>query len=262
MRIGTSGRAGLLVTLCLLAACNDATEPNPAPAAPKELAGTAWVQAGWDDGAQALVFRRTETLAGEVVGYAFGEDSALVYRSFGWCATPPLTYFDVEGSWEELDATRIRVTHALVLPAGTVCYEIVACTADELKLRECPAAADPAPSTDPLQGRWQGTYTLVRAYGTPNEIKETGDVTFAVNGDKFRLTSDRPRLPPEAAGPITVGDDVVLVDELFHTADYDWTLNIDGPFTYAVGAGTLVLEQHDAKHERLRTFILRRADGE
>ena len=260
MRIVLSGCAGLLAALVLLAACDDATEP--APAAPPELAGTAWVQAGWDDAAQALVFRRTDALAGDVVGYAFGEDGALVYRSFGWCATPPLTFFDIEGTWEELEADRIRVTHALALPEGTICYEIVACTASELKLRECEALADPSPAADPLQGRWQGAYTLVHAYGTPDETKETGDVTFVVDGGQFRLTSDRPRLPPAAAGPLTVGDDVVLVDELFHTADYDWTLNIKGPFAYAVGAGTLVLEQHDTKRQRLRTFILQPAADE
>jgi hypothetical protein len=250
----------LLAALVLAAGCGDATEPTAA--APADLAGTAWVQAGWDTDGQAMVFRRTDRLAGEVVGYAFGEDGALVYRSFGWCATPPLTYFDVEGVWERLDGGRIRVTHPLVLPEGTVCYEIVALTADELKLRECAAAADAPPAADPLQGRWEGTYTIVHDYGAPTAVKETGDVTFVVAGDKFRVTGDRPRLPPDAAGPVTVGDEVVLVDELFHTADYDWTLNVDGPFTYAVGAGTLVLEQHDAVRKRLRTFILQRVVGE
>jgi len=123
---------GLALAALVFGACDDAAAPPPPP---PDLAETAWIQESWDDEDQALVFRRTDDLSGEVVGYAFGGDGSLVYRSFGWCATPPLTYFDQEGTWQQLDATHVRLDYPGALPTGTVFYEVVALTAKQLKLR-------------------------------------------------------------------------------------------------------------------------------
>lgn len=260
MRSGKQWILVLTVALAPLGACNDAAAPPPT--APADLAGTAWIQDAWDTYGQAMVFRRTDRLEGEVVGYAFGGDGVLVHRSFGWCATPPLTYFDEQGSWEQLDDTHIRLVYPGAIPSGTLSYEIVSLTATVLKLRAYEPAADTPATVDPWQGRWVGTYTVVHDRGEPGAVQETGNVVFVVDGDKFRVTAERPLLPPDAAGPLAVASEVTLVDELFHTADYDWTLNLGGAFAYVLGDGTLVLEQDDAAHKRLRTFILQRAAGE
>ena len=126
---------GLALAPLFLGACDDAAAPPPPPAT--DLAETAWIQESWAAEDQTLVFRRTDDLSGEVVGYAFGGDGSLVYRSFGWCATPPLTYFDQPGTWQQLDATHVRLDYPGALPAGTVFYEVVALTAMQLKLRHC-----------------------------------------------------------------------------------------------------------------------------
>lgn len=36
-----------------------------------------------------------------------------------------------------------------------------------------------------------------------------------------------------------------------HTADFDWTLIIDGEFSVTTKDSTVVLEQYDAEHDRL-----------
>jgi len=138
MRRDMWGALVLLAVVAALPACNDAAAP-PAPQL-SELTGTTWVQAGWDTDTQAIVYKRTDELAGEVVGYAFRDDGALVYRSFGWCATPPLTFFDVAGSWDQPDAAHLHVVYPGAIPDGELHYEILLLTADELRLHRLETA--------------------------------------------------------------------------------------------------------------------------
>ncbi len=128
----------VLAALAFLAACSGATEPLAA--APTDLAGTAWVSRGHDPAADALVFEAVATLEGEVVGYAFGAGGRLVHRSFGRCATPPLTFFDVEGTWRPVPGKRLELSHPGLLPENPAVYEVVQRTATALHLRRVPAA--------------------------------------------------------------------------------------------------------------------------
>ena len=129
-------RAIVLAALTVLAGCSGATDPTTPPAA--ALAGTAWVQQGYDEARDALVLTAVDRLQGEVIGYAFGWDGVLTYRSFGWCATPPLTFFDVEGTWRPLPAAHLELSYPGMLPESPVVYEVVQRTATALLLRPVP----------------------------------------------------------------------------------------------------------------------------
>jgi hypothetical protein len=133
MRSHTRGALVLLAVLAVLPACGDTAVPPPP--APDDLTGTTWIVAGWDGEAQAVIHKRTDELVGEVVGYAFRGDGVLVYRSPGWCATRPLTYFDVTGTWDRPDAAHLHVAYPGAVPVGELHYEIVRHTVEELVLR-------------------------------------------------------------------------------------------------------------------------------
>lgn len=51
-----------------------------------------------------LKFERAGSLKENEYGIAFLAESKCVERSSGWCGTPPLTFFDYQGTWTKNDA--------------------------------------------------------------------------------------------------------------------------------------------------------------
>lgn len=50
-----------------------------------------------------LKLERASSLKENEYGIAFLEESNCIERSSGWCGTPPITYFDFQGTWTKND---------------------------------------------------------------------------------------------------------------------------------------------------------------
>ncbi|PQJ68875.1 hypothetical protein [Polaribacter butkevichii] len=70
------------------------------------LLGT-WVNPVYND--ETTTFKRANALPNDGYGLSFTENGNLVERTSGWCGTPPLSYFNIEGSFE-LDNTLVRIS--------------------------------------------------------------------------------------------------------------------------------------------------------
>lgn len=51
-----------------------------------------------------LKFERANSLKKEAYGVSFLTDSKCIERSSGWCGTPPITFFDSQGTWTKKDS--------------------------------------------------------------------------------------------------------------------------------------------------------------
>ncbi len=51
-----------------------------------------------------LKLERAKSLKENGYGIAFLEESNCIERSSGWCGTPPITFFDFQGTWTKNDA--------------------------------------------------------------------------------------------------------------------------------------------------------------
>lgn len=54
-----------------------------------------------------LKLTRANSLKQDKYGISFLERSMCIERSSGWCGTPPLTYFDFQGTWTRNDSSLI-----------------------------------------------------------------------------------------------------------------------------------------------------------
>ncbi len=45
-------------------------------------------------------------------GFTFAQNGVFYLRSFGFCGTPPVAYYDVEGEWELIDDSLFRITYS------------------------------------------------------------------------------------------------------------------------------------------------------
>ena len=61
-----------------------------------------WVNPVYND--SELKLTRANSLKSDEYGISFLTKSQCIERSSGWCGTPPLTYFDFQGSWERNDS--------------------------------------------------------------------------------------------------------------------------------------------------------------
>jgi hypothetical protein len=87
---------GLLITLfCVACSSEEPTSPQD-----PTFAG-AWGFQSVDAESGIRVYSRLDSLTGDQVGYFFGPDGFLLIRNSGWCGTPPLSYSNLEGTWEE-----------------------------------------------------------------------------------------------------------------------------------------------------------------
>jgi hypothetical protein len=99
-----------LILVMLLAACTSTSEPDPGPQPQGSLVGVWVFEDETDDGAK--VYTRAAALSGGRSGYEFGEHGGLKVRTTGWCATPPLTWANLDGLWDEVDPGLLKIRHA------------------------------------------------------------------------------------------------------------------------------------------------------
>jgi hypothetical protein len=69
------------------------------------------------------VYVRSSEIPVDRTGYIFREDGTLTVRDLsGWCATPPVSYSNFEGSWKILNDTLIFVERSYW--GGTLSYKL------------------------------------------------------------------------------------------------------------------------------------------
>ena len=88
-------RIVLFLSLVIGASCNDDNDGITIDEN-DQLIGS-WINPISSDA--ELKFTRASALKKNAYGITFLQKSACVERSSGWCGTPPITYFDYEGTW-------------------------------------------------------------------------------------------------------------------------------------------------------------------
>jgi len=61
-----------------------------------------WINPVYTD--SELKLERANSLKENEYGIAFLEESNCIERSSGWCGTPPITFFDFQGTWTKNDS--------------------------------------------------------------------------------------------------------------------------------------------------------------
>jgi hypothetical protein len=117
------------------------------------------------------------------------------------------------------------------------------------------ACSDVAVTPSDLQGTFQGTFTITHSTG----VSESGTVTFSFSGGQYTCIPETMYRPPSGAGLFALFNHAIwLTDTVAHTAEFDWTLILNGAFSVFYDGTHLVLEQDDAKFQRHRRIDLTR----
>jgi hypothetical protein len=117
------------------------------------------------------------------------------------------------------------------------------------------ACSDLALNPSALDGTYRGTFAITNSKG----VVQTGNVTFTFDGGQYSCTPETMYLPPSGAGSFQfVGHAIRLKDTVAHTAEFDWTLILNGDFSYTFDGVHLVLVQQDQEYQRHRRLELTR----
>lgn len=102
-----------------------------------------------------------------------------------------------------------------------------------------------------IQGIYNGIFSRTNFAGTDSVFIEQGVVTFEFTNRTYRCEGEEKYLPPFSIGRYSINFNfITLTDTIGHYADFDWTLILDGEFSYALDENTLTLTQDDTKHKR------------
>ena len=129
----TAALPGLILVL-LLAACTSTSEPDPGPGPHGSLVGVWVFEAETENGAK--VYSRAAALSGERSGFEFGQHGGLKVRTAGWCGTPPLTWANLDGLWDEVAPGLLKICHAWRGAPRQFELEIISVDARRLTCRE------------------------------------------------------------------------------------------------------------------------------
>lgn len=62
-----------------------------------------WSSAVYNQTDSTTTFTRVTTLLNNEYGVSFKKDAVFIERTSGWCATPPIVYQDIRGTWQKID---------------------------------------------------------------------------------------------------------------------------------------------------------------
>lgn len=96
----------------------------------------------------------------------------------------------------------------------------------------------------------QGTYTGHFQRSTPTGDWMVANVTLELGDHSFSGESDHARYPAICNGTYTTeGNNITFVNKCVWTADFDWTLILDGTFEIRTGGGQVILIKKYNEHE-------------
>jgi hypothetical protein len=91
-----------------------------------------------------------------------------------------------------------------------------------------------------LEGVFTGTFNRVG----PTVRAGQADVTLYLANGKFSGTSSREQFPAICSGTFSLkGGQITAKNACFFTANFDWTLILDGTFTYELSGDRLILQR-------------------
>ena len=128
MRIRFS-KAIAVILLIMFAGC----EKNSLFTENNDLLGV-WINRQNGDG--YITFERTNSLKANEYGLSFGQDGNFLERKIdGWCATPPVSYSNYEGTWSFADST---INISVAFWGGTMDYKwkLIKIDNEHLKISE------------------------------------------------------------------------------------------------------------------------------
>lgn len=83
----------VLITIVFLSSCQE----NSLNINPNNLLLGNWSNATFDG--EKTIFNRVNNLPSDSYGISFKDEDVFIERSSGFCGTPPLTFFNVDGTW-------------------------------------------------------------------------------------------------------------------------------------------------------------------
>ncbi len=120
----------LLFVVVLLTACESEMAELEALGSNSGIVGT-WVEDAYMG--DTLLFQRARQLDEEKYGFTIGDDGSFLERkNAGWCATPPITYENFEGTWEAVSDSLLDIKVAYW--GGMMTFQIRIISLDEEKL--------------------------------------------------------------------------------------------------------------------------------
>lgn len=103
-----------------------------------------------------------------------------------------------------------------------------------------------------LNGTYAGVFSLIQ-----NENVLSGNVTFFFKDTTYSCIPETALLPPTGGGKFEIaGNKIILTDMAVHTANFDWTLILNGEFSYTNRNNVIVMIQADTVHHRYRKIEL------
>jgi hypothetical protein len=106
-----------------------------------------------------------------------------------------------------------------------------------------------------LEGTYTGTFTIFDG----DNWEQSGGVTFEFTEDRYTCTPSVQYLPPAGSGTYVFKlDSIVLKDTAMHSAEFDWTLILNGAFHMSKSGDRISLSQYDRVHKRQRFIELSR----
>ncbi|MFO7935118.1 MAG: hypothetical protein R6U78_13685 [Bacteroidales bacterium] len=122
---------GLLFALLLLASCAELDYTETMLGENADIVGT-WVEESREE--LVTMLERAESLDPDKYGFIIREDGAFIERkNAGWCATPPISYENFEGTWEALSDSLLEITVGYW--GGTMTYQMRILSLDGQSLR-------------------------------------------------------------------------------------------------------------------------------
>lgn len=107
----TRGSLALLTgMMLLLTACTSTSEPDSGTLVSSALVGVWVFESETESGAK--VYTRAAALTGDRPGYEFQEHGGLKVRTSGWCGTPPLSWSNLEGLWDQVEERLLEIRHS------------------------------------------------------------------------------------------------------------------------------------------------------
>ncbi len=123
----------LLLLIAVLASCGKERTDLTEFGENAGIIGT-WVQEGYE--ADMTLLKRAEALSDTTYGFSVKDDGTFIERkNAGWCATPPVTYDNFEGTWEAVSDSLLNITVGYWGGIMTYQIRIVSLDANSLKIR-------------------------------------------------------------------------------------------------------------------------------
>jgi hypothetical protein len=102
-----------------------------------------------------------------------------------------------------------------------------------------------------ISGKYIGIYTLTENVGSNNTVDTKDSITFVFTESGYSYYAKNHFIPPGGAGKYIIDSKTfTLTDTVGHTADSDWTLILNGRFSYNILGKELTFSQYDTKYNR------------